>query len=480
MPRILALEWNASQASLLVANVGGSRMRVEQSLEVDLRTGSEVDGSQQGPAQRLADELKNQRLGRLPAVAILGRTNLELRHLTIPAAPDDELPDLVRFQALRQFNNLEENWPLDFIPMEGPADQDRHVLAAAVHPELLEQTQQLCETAGLKLARVVLRPCAAVSLALRRVGTLASGTRLLVNVDQSEADLAVIMDGRVSFLRQTNLSGDPLTDPAALPTLLMELRRTVAAARNQPGSRPVEACVLLGAGDRHQAVAKAIAEDLGLPTELANPYEAVDWRDAVDASLRDLSGRVAPLIGALWDEGSETAPALDFLHPRKRPEPPSRRNTYALAGLTAALIVLAVIVTGWVKGDRLRSAVRTLQTNSARLEPDVKKALKADKAAEDVNQWIAGEVNWLDELRWLSEHFSPAENAMLTGLKVNANGRRAEMTLEGVARDVQAITQLGKGLQDKTHGFDLKSSTKTDAKPPYGMQFRSSVFIGKQ
>ncbi len=480
MQRLLALQWSPSEASAVVAVLRAGRMRIEQAWSIDLHSAAGDADPLDGSSQRLTAALKAKRLGRIPTVVALGRSRVELRHLTLPAAPDDELPDLVRFQALRQFNNLEEHWPLDFIPLPTEGDQERYVLAAAVSPELLDEIRGVCDKAGLKLAHLVLQPCATGSLAARRLGPRANGTRLLVNVAGGEADLAVIVDGRVSFLRQAHLDGDPFTDPAFMPALLLELRRTIAAVQNQPGSRNVDGCVLLATGDRPAAAAKIIAAELSLPTDLADPYEGVDWRGTADEQLQNDSGRWAPLVGALWDEATTTEPVLDFLHPRQRPEPPSRRNTYALAGLAAALLVLAVIVMGWLRSEGLLAELRSLQRQSTALDDGVKKAEQSEKSAQEVRQWLAGQVNWLDQLRWLSEHMPPAQDAMLTGLKLSATAQRGEMTLDGVARDVDAAAQLGRGLQDASHRVDPKTTDKTAAKPPYGVQFRSSLLIGKE
>ncbi|NUQ64428.1 MAG: hypothetical protein HUU20_18330, partial [Pirellulales bacterium] len=187
MQRFLALHWNQSEANGVVASLRGSRMVVERVFAISLREEAAGAESAEGSvAQRLAAELKSQRLGRLDTVVALGRESVELRHLTLPAAPDEELPDLVRFQALRQFNNLEEQWPLDYVPLNAEGDPSRYVFAAAVRSELVEAVRQTCEAAGMKLARLVLRPSAAASLVARRLGDRAAGTLLIVNLEAEE------------------------------------------------------------------------------------------------------------------------------------------------------------------------------------------------------------------------------------------------------------------------------------------------------
>ncbi|NUQ61562.1 MAG: hypothetical protein HUU20_03685, partial [Pirellulales bacterium] len=273
------------------------------------------------------------------------------------------------------------------------------------------------------------------------------------------------------------LPGDPLADPAHAPALAVELRRTMAAAQNQPGSRPAESVVFLGTSDRWGRLAASISEELRLPSDVVDPFGEVEWEDRVSRDCTESFRRFAPLVGAAWDEATSTPPAFDFLHPRRRPEPPSRRNTYALAGLAAGLLVLAVMAASWLKGGRVESEIRRLQANSRTLDKNFEKAEKTEKAAQEVAQWIAGEVNWLDELRWLSEHFPQAEDAMLTQIKLNVNSGRGEITLDGVARNVESVGELDRGLHDERHRLAGKSKSESGVKPPYGVQFRSTVRI---
>lgn len=478
MPRYLALHWNSSEASGVVASLAGGRLVVEEVFSIPLDSGfAEGQTPESDFADRLAAALKSRRLGRLETIVALGRDRVELRPLSLPAAPDEELPELVRFQALRQFNNLEEHWPLDFLPLEVPDESARHVLAAATRPDWVDEAQRVCDAAGVKLTRLVLRPCAAASLVARRLGERAAGSWLVVNLQGDEADLAVMVDSRISFLRQAHLSGDPMTEPDSAAALLPELRRTMAAAQNQPGNRPVESIVLLGAGDRYTALAARISEELALPAEAVDPFDGIQWAGRSAAAGPESYRKLASLIGAAWDEAASTPPAFDFLHPRQRPAPPSRRNTYALAGLAVALLVLAWFAVHWIRGDRLHSEILVLQRNSKALDKNFQQAEKSEKEAEEVAEWVGDGVNWLDELSWLSQRFPIAEDAMLTQVKFAVNSGRGEITLDGVARDVTSVAELDRGLHDERHRLAGKSKSESDAKRPYGVQFRSSVRI---
>ena len=232
----------------------------------------------------------------------IGRSNIELRQLTLPPAPDEELPEIVRFTAMREFNALEENWPLDYLPIDDAPDQPRSVLAAAISPELVEQIQRTCQTAGLKPRRLILRPCGAASLFCRQQTEGRPRARLLVELLVDEADLTVIIDRKVIFLRTARLPGDPLTDADAGQALLAEFRRTMAAVQNQLGGRKVEEIVLCGTGPQHAALAELIDSRLATPAEVFDPFAGLTLGEDLKRAMPERPGRFAPLLGMLLDE----------------------------------------------------------------------------------------------------------------------------------------------------------------------------------
>jgi hypothetical protein len=83
---------------------------------------------------------------------------------------------------------------------------------------------------------------------------------------------------------------------------------------------------------------------------------------------------------------------------------------------------------------------------------------------------------WLDELRWLSERFPPAREAKLNKLHLSA-GERREMVLNGLARNVDAVTKLDNSLQDAVHQIVGKTKSENQSNSQYQIEFRSSVQI---
>src|SRR3972149_8700943 len=108
MSQLLALEWDGSEARWGVASMRGDRVAIEQAFSVELRPRQPGgDKSDVNIGARLASALGVRGLGRMDTLVAIGRTNIELRQLLLPPAPDEELPDLVRFQAMRELTRFE-------------------------------------------------------------------------------------------------------------------------------------------------------------------------------------------------------------------------------------------------------------------------------------------------------------------------------------------------------------------------------------
>ena len=345
MPRLLALEWNETEARVAVASLRGTQAVFEQAFAVPLETGSgDDDKSIPAIGSQIAAGLPGGLKG-MDALVAISRTNIELRQISVPAAPDEELPDMVRFQAMREFNALDDTWPLDFIPLSSDPEQPREVLAATINPDQLSQLRRVCREAGVKPQRMVLRPCAAASLFSRHTAVGDGQVRLLVDLLQSEVDLTLLIDGTVNLTRCARMHSDPLDRPESPKTLISELRRTIAAAHNQLGDRRIDELVLFGSGPRHETLIEAVRTELSLPVTLFDPFESLELGGHLAQKMPDSPDRFAPLFGILLDELEQRGHAVDFLHPRRRPPPPSRHKSYAMAGLAVALVLLSFV--GW-------------------------------------------------------------------------------------------------------------------------------------
>jgi cell division ATPase FtsA len=367
--------------------------------------------------------------------------------------------------------------PIDDIP-----DQPRTVLAAAMAPEQLQQIRDVCQKAGLRPKRVVLRPCAAASLFCRRQADGRPRVRLLVDLLEDEADLTVMVDRKVIFLRTARLPSDPLTGEDGLHALIAEFRRTMAAVQNQLGGRKVESIVLCGTGPQHAALAEVIDQRLGTPVELFDPFTGIATEGEARRTAPEHPGRFAPLLGLICDEVSGEPHAVDFLHPRKRPEPPSRRRTAVAAAVVALLVIAVPVLWVLIVRAQLQTEVAALREQSEGLKKEIDELTPAKTAVDAIQQWRGSDPVWIDEMRWIAQQLPPAEDIRITELDFNnPTAGNANAKFKVLAKSPESLKTMVEKLSDGKHIVTpTEVQTKVTDKKGYALKDGYSVSIGQQ
>ncbi|MEK6239704.1 MAG: hypothetical protein N2C14_33710, partial [Planctomycetales bacterium] len=439
---------------------------------------AEGEGDPPSLGSLLAAELTRRKHGRPETLVALGRSSAELKQLTLPPAPDDELPDMVRFQAVREFTSLADDWSLDFNPLQESPDGSRVVLAAAVSPETLAEAQKFCEPGGLTPKRLILRPFAATSLLDQRQDD-GRAARLLVDLLANEVDLTVSVDGKAVFLRTARVPGDRiLADPESCKPLLGEIRRTLAAVHNQLGDRRVEAVFLCGDQPAHQEIARRIEETVSLPTQTFNPLEGAPSELA--GSLPRGGSRFAGLLGMLHDEASARPHAVDFLNPRRAPPPPSRARPLALAAVAATAVVLIIGWTVWKGFADLDAQIAALQLQSKNLDNLVKEAAERETQIKKIAEWADREILWLDELRELSDTLPESKELMITQLICTARSTGGEIQLQGIASKSEVAAVLADKLRNERRRVIPGVVQQNEGGGRYPWKFKSSLVVQRE
>ena len=445
MAKFLAVEWDANELRLIRANLRGSDVVVEEASsfpfgELTIGTAAaDADASESSTRslrEVLAEALQSQASGRQNATTLMAvpRSNVEVRVLPVPVVPEDELPDIVRNQALRQFSSIGEDWPLDFVPLAGnPEDEMQSVLATTISPELVNDIQETCLDGDSQAARLVLRPFATGSLVQRALGAQLPECSLIVELLGEEADLTVLHANQVVFMRTIRLPSNPEVSMQA-QAIVGELRRTIAAAQNQMSNVKIEQIILCGDSRLHQELQTVIPEKLSLETTAVQPFEQVSLSSGFRDNLPEYPERYAALLGMLQDEADSGSHTICFLQPRKAPEAPSqiRRNTWFGVAIAACLIMAGL--TWYLKIRSIDQEIQYLQTQSAKLSKYVKEKEELDKKLEEISKFTRGNVIWLDELARLSnpEMFPAADKAIANRVLMtsrNEGGGRISMEL---------------------------------------------------
>ena len=478
MARLLALEWDQREARLVAAQRKGSALAVQQALAIPLTNAN--DGAplpSHQVAERIAKALAQAGIARGDVLLAVGRANLELRLLNLPPAPPDELPQLVRFQALREFHSLEEDWLLDYVSLDERAQQQT-VLAAAISPEVAAQITATCAAAGLNAERMALRPGAAAAL-LKRVLTDPDKhppVRLLLDVLADEADLSVLVGDHLIFTRTARLPATEATDER-VAVLVAEARRTMIAAQNQQPGGKAQAIYVCGATTEDVALAEALSARLRLPAHTVNPFDFVTLEGEARRHLPDRPGRFAPLIGLLLDEAAELRPDIDFLQPRRMEKQRAASRPLMLAGALAGCVVLAVASWLWFGLASLDDEIEEMKRKLSQLDKQTKTSAAIQKEVGQIDEWAAADVMWLAELDYLSQRFPIAADAQLLRLRLLPGKDGGRMELDGAARAAETLDMAEQNLRDARHTVVGQGSHQDEGGGRYRWRFAASVNV---
>ena len=447
MPRILAIDWDRQEMRCLLASATGDRIRVLWASAAALEEPAE--GTEETAADLLGKSLQTalgaQGPGRTATVVGVHRAGVEMLDFTLPPATDADLAPLVYNQALREAQTFDDEASLDFLPLNDDPRQPRQVVAAVLAGAQRKQILQACAAAGVRPSRIVLRPLAAASLFARTNAPL-ERLCLLVSLVADEADLTILVEGRVVFLRTVRLPAGA-GEEATAQRLWAEIARTlVVAQQGALAGGTVERAYLYGGPGEHQALLDQLPADLGLTVTTVDPFESAD---ASGVELPAGAGRFASLLGMAVDE-SRGSHAIDFLHPRRPPRPPHKGRVTALA---VAVLAVLLSVGGLYYGYLLRQQDALIAKRKDRLQ-EYEKAL-ADQGPDErlldaLDAWSAAEIVWLDELRDLSKRFPAGRDAIVLRMSLSP-GRRGggNVELSGLVRDSAIVARIDRNLTDE-------------------------------
>src|SRR5215211_1021729 len=101
MPRIFAIDWDRNEARALLLQSGPTGTSVSGAWVAPLEPAEGVVPTGKQIGARLAEVMHGHAVGKATTILGVGRDHVQIKLLSLPPAPDEELPELVRFQAER-------------------------------------------------------------------------------------------------------------------------------------------------------------------------------------------------------------------------------------------------------------------------------------------------------------------------------------------------------------------------------------------
>jgi Tfp pilus assembly PilM family ATPase len=463
MPKKIAVDWDEAELRMVAAQCSGTSVKVTHVAVVPIANAN-VNETLRGLIQK-------HQLGNTETLVAIGRGQAEIRELQLPPAPHEELPDMVRFQAIRSFASAGDSATIDYLVTKHEAD-GVNVIAAAIGPAMLKEIHEIGQSAQLTTKRISIRPLAAAAL-YQIHHKVSAGDVVLIDLLANDAEIVVLRAGRVVFVRTVRMPTDESTRAKALAA---ELRRSLMAC-GSTGS--LDRVVLWGRAAVHENDREMLKVAANSPVDTINPFDLVEVGSEVKSQLPDHVGRLAPLVGLLAADETQADRLIDFLNPRKRvEEKPNPYRKALLIGLpTAAALLIAFL--GYRFLQAKDAEIANLKAELEKMKPDLAQATISIQRTETVDEFLDGNVNWLHEMKRLAERMPPADRMILKSLtaSLNPRGGGGILKVQGAVTSPAVIEDFEDALRDESHQVagDGASSLKTE--DSYRLGFNESIVI---
>ncbi|MDX2198505.1 MAG: pilus assembly protein PilM [Phycisphaerae bacterium] len=477
--KVLCLDWDRRSLRIVLAQLSRGRARLLQAHSV--RIPAEVSTDEpEAFGKFIAECLAKHHCHARQVLVDVPRDRAVIKGLSLAPTPDSELADAVRLQAMKELPFPLEEAEIDFTVLQrDDAGRAVAVLLAGVLRKTLARVVQVCTSAGLKPARVGLRPYANLT-SLRNLTDERAARTLFVDVGANWTEIDIVADGRLVFSRAVNIESPdpnnptPVTEDSRILSaseldvpaqrrahfvndILIEITRSIQAHRATDPTATIDSIMVAGGTSHEQALRDAVAERLNLPCTLFDPRAALALRAKESERLRGFSAA----LGLAWGLGRSGQLAIDFLNP-KRPIPRQaiRLARLRLLGLAAAAVVLAVTtyyVVQYQRGAR-ELAVLKQQLNNAREE--VRKLVEVQNMLATVQDWATAPV-WPEELLRISDAaVEPGKQMLVQQLRLD--GRTGRIDIRGVQADAADVpAKFQDNLNDPPPAVALGSAPTT-------------------
>lgn len=480
MPDFLVIEWDPQCLRGLDVQVSGSTIHVRHAFEMPQPSGH----SQPALKEWFAHYLTEKHITTKQVIVTLPRESVVVRRLELPDAPDEELPQMVRFQAAAKSSLSLDELALDFIPLprrEGV--QTREVLLAMVPQSMVSAIREFIDGGQRELLSIRLSPVGAAELVshLEDSKPLDPKSATLIVVRHGErVEISVLWMRQLIFSHAARLAGDTVEQQNAV--IVTEVSRGLMSFQNLNLGFKLTEGFLLGPDDDLPGLAEALKKRLPITVRTVNPFSLVKM---TGDSLKLVSHQSAYAghIGSVWSQTQPTIQTLDFLAPRKPVIKPDttkeRRKQLAIAGAVAAVCVILVY---WFALWQLDAGITQRTEELISLDDALKKGKPTLDSAKLIDEWVREDVNMLEEVKRFEQQLPSTERIYLTKLAITVPTARqaGEIRTEGHAREEKDIRELREKLITPETGYKIAAGEiKSESKEFYPKKLNEQIKLGK-
>ncbi len=451
MANYLAVDWDATELRLVLASSQRGSIRILKAESAPLELGEGTDEAKTVDiGLTLKHLLKRHKIPHASLLLGLNRAAVDMMTFQLPKSKPEELPDLVKNQALRDSPGFSETSPIDFITSPSPEGEHVRTIAATISRAQLKQYRVLCQASGFRARRIEFRPLALAELHWNSNAAINQPV-LLVQCTASEIDMVVVEEANVMFVRSIKLP-ESLADEERTLRIVSEIARTIAVSRQEVEGAVLEKVILYGDADAFKPLQERLT-DQEIETTVQNPFQLNCVSAPARANITGVSvnpGHYAALFGMILSEQSKSPMRIDFLHPREKPQPLNIARFVALF-----LLLVGIIGYGaWAWNSRslaqLNTRLAELKTDITELETERQQLYPTFRQLTYANAWENGQMIWLDELRDISVRLPDEQDLVVDQMRfIGAPNFFVDLKVR--VRDTTVLQQIIARFNDGFH-----------------------------
>ena len=463
----LAIQLDQKQCRLvLVESSGKGSARI---VSIATAPREEQSASQ---AESIRGALPSLKRGARLTVALPG-DEVRSRRLRAPAASEDELLQILTLQVEREA--LRDALAVDFVTLPSEGDEGVEALTAWCDEKHISHWREVAETLGCKLQHVAPRGLCSAAMFPE-----SAQLNLIATSHDREIDFLLLSKGLPLFLRSTRLSEEtPDAAERELKRTLLSASQEVLAETSQPGVIEVMHAGALRDVQDHDQV-RLVSHD---PKELVSTA----FRGSIDA---EAAAECLPALGAAKLVVDSVAPAIDLANPRGADKGDRQKAPNLTLVAATVVVLLAGAWMAYAYQASLKNKIATQQEALAAAEQGAERFAPYRQRSEAIDEWLASDVTWLDELDRLSRSIRPVElsekdfptaddmrvSQILATAAVGSGELGGVMVLQ--ARAKSASTQgVESRLRDAIHSIEPNSMAEVEATDGYRYRYTARLGV---
>ncbi len=459
MPEILAIDLAEHRVCGVMADVSDKTVRIVKSFAADVP--EDAAGVPPLLGIWLAETLKRAGISARQVLIGLPREDVVVRHLELPQVDDVELPNIVRFQAATKSTVPLDQLALDYLPLpQRPGFAGRDVLLVTVPQERIGKLYGTALAAGLEVVSVGVSSVSTAEIVLEaeaNVSRAANEISLVVSRHGDRIEISLVGQGHLYFSHSTQVAGQP--DQITSQVLSEVSRAVIALGKRVPNVRVAQTW-LVGSASENAELTRAAHERFGCEVTQIDPFQVPGVVNSAGAA--DPYAAFAGPIGQLLGHSRQTAAAVDFLNPR-RPVVKKDYTQHKRWAVAAAVGFVLISAYGYraLRMASLAGEVAEMKSQLAEKKKTNEDMKSRVDAVTRVDQWVASQVNWLNETQQLTEMMEGTERRYLRRLQFGqgtTNTVRGSITATGSAKERTDVEGLNAELLER-------SDTDIEAQP---------------